>query len=141
MSEQLGFDLELAPDLVDVELDRTLSIREQWLVFHAANPAVYSAIVRIARDLRARGFERCGIALIFERLRWLHAIRTQGDDYRLNHNWRAWYAREVMAREPDLADFFEIRRLRSPGCEEPPAERDSVRSGSPCTTDGGTLPP
>lgn len=141
MSEQLGFDLELAPDLVDVELDRTLSIREQWLAFHAANPAVYSAIVRIARDLRSRGFERCGIALIFERLRWLHALRTQGDDYRLNHNWRAWYARAVMEREPDLAGFFEIRRLRSRGCEEPAAEHASERSASTCTTGRSTLPP
>lgn len=140
MSDQLTLDLpiERAPDLVDVRLDRTLTLREQWQTFHAANPAVYDAIVRIARDLRARGFARCGIALIFERLRWLHAIATRGDEYRLNHNWRAHYAREVMAREPDLVGFFETRRLRSPGCTEPPYSDDP---GKPPDrpTDRGTV--
>lgn len=128
MSEQLGLDLptESAPTLVDVEIDRTLTLREQFEAWHTANPAVYDAIVRIARDLRARGFERCSIALIYERLRWLHAIATRGDWYRLNQNWRSFYARLVMQREPDLAGFFEIRRLRARGCVDDPAGADAA---------------
>lgn len=120
MTGQLALDLpnDTAPELVAFEVDRTLPLREQWQAFHVANPAVYAAIVRIARQLRALGFKRCGIALIFERLRWVYAIATQGDDYKLNHNWRSFYAREVMARESDLAGFFEVRRLRAHGCEE-----------------------
>lgn len=123
MADQLALDVDwtAAPELVEVSIDRTLTLREQWQVFHDANPLVYAAIVSIARDLRARGFRRCGIALIYERLRWNWALQTRGDEYKLNANWRAHYAREIMRREPDLAGFFVTRRLRAAGCtdEEP----------------------
>lgn len=125
MSDQLQLDLaaEALPELVDVEVDKTLTLREQWQQFHALNPELYRAIVRIARQLKGLGFRRCSIALIFERLRWVHAVQTRGDsDFVINNNWRAHYARELMDREPDLAGFFEVRRLRSRGCEEPPPE-------------------
>ena len=63
--------------------------------------------------MRDRGIRRTGIAAIFERLRWLYRLQTQGEEYRLNNTFRAYYARMVMERCPDLAGFFEVRS--SPG--------------------------
>jgi len=37
-------------------------------------------------------------------------IQTCGDsEYRLNNNWRAFYARTVPLVAPDLAGFFAVR--------------------------------
>jgi hypothetical protein len=84
-------------------------MQQQFELFHELNPEVYDMIVGIALDLKEMGFKNAGIALIFERLRWLYAIQTTGDDYKLNNNYRAFYARLVMYREPELEDFFRLR--------------------------------
>ena len=89
-----------------------LTLLERFQAFHAANPEVYMAIVEIARDLQNMGFERTGIGLIFERLRWLHALQTKGDEYKLNNNHRAFYARLIMGQEPDLDGFFHVREQK-----------------------------
>lgn len=89
------------------------TIREQFSTFHNGNPQVYREIVGIAQQMRKRGVKKMGIALIFERLRWLHFIETFGEeDFKLNNNYKAEYARLIMNREPDLEGFFETRALR-----------------------------
>lgn len=40
-------------------------------------------------------------------------MRTHGDEFKLNNNFRSHYARALMQRERELAGFFELRRLRS----------------------------
>jgi hypothetical protein len=85
------------------------TMAERFVEFHRLNPQVYVAIVDIARDLVALGFAKCGMKMIFERLRWLSAIETKGDEFKLNNNYTSFYARLVMEAEPDLAGFFETR--------------------------------
>lgn len=86
-----------------------LTLGQRFLRFHIANPHVYAEIVRIARDLKGRGFRTCGMKLVFERLRWLVAIETKGDGFRINNSYTAFYARIVMEEEPDLRGFFRLR--------------------------------
>lgn len=113
MQESIG-QLAFPPDIVapgDVDADATLA--DRFEAFARANPKVEEAIVAIARELRDKhGVKRIGIALIFERLRWLYAIKTEGEAYRLNNSFRAFYARRIMAENPDLAGFFEVRKQR-----------------------------
>ena len=87
---------------------RALSNQERYALFAQKNPHVYRALVASARYLRSRGVKRMGIALLFERLRWQY-LETHGDPYLLNNTYRAFYARDIMAREADLADVFETR--------------------------------
>jgi len=84
-------------------------LTSQFEEFHRQNPHIYQAIVRIALDLKGRGFSKCGMKMIFERLRWLYAIQTKGEDFKLNNNYTAYYARVVMAAEPQLQGFFQTR--------------------------------
>ena len=108
MSTPSLFDA-LDDDVTPLEPASTVgSWTEQAAAFDAANPQVYRACVRVARYIKARGFKRYGIGAIFEVLRF-KAIETIGDRYRLNNNYRAWFAREIMRREEDLAGFFETR--------------------------------
>lgn len=89
------------------------NLQLQFEEFHRNNPDVFDEIVDICNELRwRRGFHRCGISLVFERLRWLRAIQTKGDEFKLNNNYRAFYARLVMFLYPGLNGFFEIRDQR-----------------------------
>lgn len=90
------------------------SIQARFETFHAANPRVYDLLVEFARQLHGRGFDHCGISLIWERMRWELAITTvDPDGFKLNNDWRSRYARLIMEREKDLAGFFRTRELRA----------------------------
>lgn len=105
MTDQLALDFDGRAD----------SIQRRFLAFHEANPHVYAAIVGYAREAKAAGARRVGMAAIFERLRWDHLIETGGSGgFRLNDQHTSRYARLVMAQEPDLDGLFEIRELRPP---------------------------
>jgi len=83
--------------------------RRAFLRFHAENPDVYVALVRLARQWQTARGGRQAIEMLFDVLRWEVGIRTTGDPYRLNDHYCAWYARLIMHREPDLAGVFELR--------------------------------
>jgi hypothetical protein len=105
-----GGDDGLGVEIQPVTPVRMKGSKEQGFeAFHLANPHVYKAIVKIALDLKTRGFQRGSIWLVFNRLRWLYAIQTVGDDYRLNNNFTGYYSRLVMATIPALDGFFETR--------------------------------
>ncbi|MCA0268759.1 MAG: hypothetical protein LCH53_06020 [Bacteroidetes bacterium] len=81
--------------------------------FLDAHPEVYDAIVRIARQLKARGYARYSIKGVMEIVRYLHEGDTKPDaaePFKLNNNYSATFARVVMAREDDLQDFFQTRK-------------------------------
>jgi len=110
LDHQLSFDsLTQAPREID---GRRLSIAERFDVFHAANPAVYQWLVKHARDLTRQGHKKIGIKMLFEVLRWRSMIRTTtaaGEEFKLNNDYSAHYARRIMERERDLAGVFHIR--------------------------------
>lgn len=92
---------------------RRLTIAEQFMAFHKANPNVYIALRKLALNLLATGRKRGSINQLFEVLRYEYALRTQGDEYKLNNNYRSHYARLLMQSEPLLRGWFETRDLRS----------------------------
>lgn len=81
--------------------------------FHLANPHVYDELVGMAREAKSHGATKLGIGQMFEVLRWNVGIQTDTWDFKLNNNYRAFYARLIMGEEPDLEDIFETRELRS----------------------------
>ena len=90
------------------------AIQRRFLAFHAENPFVYEKLVELARRAFARGLRRYGIRRIWEVMRWEIAMDVQRDgEFRLNDHFHSRYARLIMEREPDLADFFETRMLRA----------------------------
>lgn len=87
------------------------SLEEQFDAFHGANPHVYAALHSLAVTLKRRGAKKAGIGQLFEVLRWQYALQTQGSEYRLNNNYRSFYAR-LLNEEPELRGMFETRTLR-----------------------------
>jgi|TARA_R110000824_G_scaffold3953_11_gene18856 hypothetical protein len=85
--------------------------REFW-EFHVAHPEVYRYLVTFARQWLHSGNRVCGIAMLFERVRWEMGIVSETDP-KVNNNHRAFYARLIMEREPDLAGMFRLRQQRA----------------------------
>lgn len=82
--------------------------------FHRANPDVYRTLVRLAREwVNSTGRSKVGIGALYEVARWQIAIATNDPDFKLNNDFRAYFARMIMTQEPDLADLFELRRSKA----------------------------
>ena len=89
------------------------TIPEQYEQHRREHPEFYDLIVKLARDIKARGYDHYGIKALFEVARYHYQIERGEGEWKINNNLTAYYAREIMAREPDLRGFFETRELRS----------------------------
>lgn len=95
---------------------RTMTrLEREFEDFHRENPEVYRRLVQMSRDLVSRGHRKIGIGMLFEVLRWQHYMSTTDphSDFKLNNNYRAYYARFIMDECPDLDGVFDVRALRA----------------------------
>ena len=82
--------------------------------FHGRHPQVYDKLVALAREAKRRGHRQWAARSAWELIRWEFAVpRDDGEQFKLNDHYIAYYARRIMADEPDLAGFFETRKLKS----------------------------
>lgn len=106
------FDDRLAPIVEPEPLPdgKTASIEDRFAAFHAANPHVYSALRRLALQMRRAGHKRWSTKGAFEVLRWQYAMLTESaDGFKLNNIYTRPYAHLLMERETELTGFFETR--------------------------------
>lgn len=89
---------------------------EAFVAFHERNPHVYENLRVLALEALAGGRKKIGMKFLFERLRWEYLIKTDRpeNEFRLNNNFTAYYARALMLGEPRLAEAFETR-VQRPG--------------------------
>jgi hypothetical protein len=80
-----------------------------WEHFHRDNPQVYAMFERFALEAINGGMRKIGGRLIWERMRWELAIRTNGQDYKLNNNFVPFYVRAFIARHPEHNRVFQLR--------------------------------
>ncbi len=91
----------------------SLRLEEAFATFNAENPHVYERLVTLAKRYQRAG-RKVGIAHLFEIVRWLEFVETRRkDEFKLNNNLRAYYARYIMRTEPTLAGYFDTRTLRA----------------------------
>ena len=94
--------LSLLPDPLD----------QAFFAYHHANPQVYRALVKLARQWKAAGHDRCSVNMLFEVLRYDQGLKTTSmDGLKLNNSYRSRYARVIQANEQDLRGMFETRAL------------------------------
>ena len=84
--------------------------KENFQNFHKRKPQVYRALICMARQYRRRhGLKKIGIATFWEDLRHGYIMSSGDGDFKLDNTHRAYYARLIMAQEPDLAGIFRLR--------------------------------
>lgn len=88
---------------------------EQFSKFHADNPHVYVALVRLCREWRsAHPDKRVGIDAVFGAARWSVMMTTSDAEYKLRNCFKPFYARLILHQEPDLKGLFELRYAELP---------------------------
>lgn len=92
---------------------RLFERRTQFEAYHAANPQVYVKLREFAFAVVAAGRTRFGINMLHERLRWYTQVEAVGDAWKLNNNYRPYYARLLMHQEPTLVGLFEVRTAKA----------------------------
>lgn len=115
MDQFLMIDFEVVPDddgTLVIEQDDQ-SIEARFMRFHRYNPAVYAELVRMARQAKDRGLKHIGIKHLVEVVRW-NQMMTRGDaDFKINNSYSSRYARLIQTQEPDIAEMFRTRELKS----------------------------
>jgi hypothetical protein len=94
---------------------RDKTTQEAFEEFHAKNPHVYVALVRLTRVAVRNGRKVVGMQSCVERLRWDYFTQTthHEDEFKINNNFASRYARLIMANEPDLAGIYKTRKLKA----------------------------
>ena len=100
----------------EAELLAPQTIEARFQSFHAEHPEVYRQLRKMALSLVHRGYTHIGIGMLWETLRYHSMLGSRPDEaeaFRLNDNFRSRYVRLLTDQEPELAEVFELRRLRS----------------------------
>ena len=96
-------------------LTRLEEMREQVTRFHNEHPEIYDLFVRFTKERIAIGFQNYSVNAVFERIRW-ECDSVGGNDqatFKLNNNYRAFYARRFMKMYPQFEGFFRTRKQTS----------------------------
>ena len=102
------------PEEVEKHLyDVAPNVVRTFCQYHIDNPNLWELLLKFARQLKAAGRDSYSIASLFERIRWHAMVETKGDQFKLNNNYKACYARMLMAKHPEFQGMFELRA--SPG--------------------------
>lgn len=89
------------------------SIDERFEKFDREYPEVWRLFERFAFELIERGWPHYSADAIVHRIRWHFEIERKADDFKINNNFVALYARKWARLHPVHADFFETRVRRS----------------------------
>lgn len=85
--------------------------RTAFETFHKTNPRVYGLFCAYTLEIFDTGRKSYSADAIVHRIRWHVEIETRSDDdFKINNNFVAFYARKAMREIPKLKDFFHTRR-------------------------------
>jgi hypothetical protein len=110
VSEQMAFTFDERHDRLFGDVSAELL--SLFKAFHLANPKVYELFCKYAREAKAAGRERFSHWMIVNRIRWYTAVETRGDDFKVNNNFIALYARLLVWQDPSFDGFFQLRECK-----------------------------
>ena len=87
--------------------------QEGFDVYDTENPAIYAKLADFAIEAHRAGATHIGIGMLYERLRWYTKVEARDDTFKVNNNYRAFYARKLMRDFPALAGIFETRTSKA----------------------------
>ena len=86
-----------------------------WIACKEQNPWLLPKLAEMAFELKKIGHERYSMKGIFEALRWDTRHDTNDLGLKVNNNYTAFAARDLMKRYPELQDFFALREQKPRG--------------------------
>lgn len=99
---------------------------EAFFRWHLANPEVWKMFEKLALLAFADwGWKHWGAGAIAEAVRY-EMRKTTGNDFKVNNNFRAYYARLFAAKYPEYADRLEFRKVRGIRAESARKNREEI---------------
>lgn len=87
-----------------------LDLRMKAEEFIKTNPSIMALYLKFARELKERG-RRFGIGFLTERIRWECYVKSN-EKFKICNNHRAYIARWLIARDPELEAFMTFRETK-----------------------------
>jgi hypothetical protein len=87
----------------------------QWITCKAQNPWLLPKLAEMALELKRLGHTRYSMKGIFEALRWETRYTTDDLGLKINNNYTAFAARDLMRLHPELEGFFALREQKPHG--------------------------
>lgn len=88
-------------------------ITQKWEEVKLEQPFLLDHIADLAYEAKSRGYKTWSMDALFHVLRWNSALDTGGSHVKINNDFTAVAARDVMKAHPDLDGFFRLR-VRKP---------------------------
>ena len=83
-------------------------MRETFEQYQEINPKIYKEFVHYTNEMIQAGQIKVGAKSVFERIRWESKIKRM-DQYKVNNNFTADYARKFEQDYPHFSGIFEKR--------------------------------
>ncbi|MAE54593.1 MAG: hypothetical protein CMK23_01220 [Porticoccaceae bacterium] len=84
----------------------------KWKAFHFENMHIWEEFEKQTFELIKSGVTKSSPWLVINKMRWDHAIKTSGDDFKISNDFIAYYSRLFLARHPKHINFFTIKPLK-----------------------------
>lgn len=83
----------------------------KFAMFNAVNHHVYSALEQMSLQMRRGGYKKISIRLLYNLLRAVNSsdLVKDSEDLALSNDFTSFYARALMAKNPELVGFFDIK--------------------------------
>jgi hypothetical protein len=92
-------------------------LQAEFQKFDEENPRIWELIVMFCERVIESGKRKWAMSNIFEMIRWeIYIVTRSEEEWKLNNNHRAYYARKWLKLHPEYPGFFETRAVRG----EPP---------------------
>lgn len=91
------------------------SVLERFKAYHAKNPNVYQEFKKLAFQMKETGKRKYSAEVIINVLRWHVDLKTSGDVFEINNDFKPLYARLLVHHYPEFDKFFEFRKVKSRG--------------------------
>lgn len=113
--------MDLIPAQRDGDDAKFHPLTASFLFFHEANPHILDAIITEMRVLWQAGVRRCGIATVYEVVRWRLTINEAAEmarvgdvapdrTFSMSNNHRAYYVRLLEHLYPGVVGFFDKQK-------------------------------
>lgn len=109
------------------DIDKNLLSR--FKDYHINNPHVYQKFRDLAFKMRETGKRKYSAWTIINQIRWDHDLNTVGDAFQINNDFIALYARLLIYRHPEFANFFELRGMKAVGRKLSGEEKERTLDG------------
>ena len=89
-----------------------LEKKKAWWAWHQDNPHVWWYFERFALEAVSKKRKKISHWLIMNRIRWETTIVTTGEEFKINNDHIAFYARLWKALYPQYADLLTTKKMK-----------------------------